>query len=77
MKRSIALAAAVCAGMLGAGTAQAQRSHIGTHAGYHFDAQGAALGGQLLMPLAPRLELYPSATVYSWTGARCGGSTWT
>lgn len=50
----------------GAGSAaQAQgRSHIGAHVGYNFDFDRALLGGQLLLPLGRRVELYPSFDYY-------------
>jgi hypothetical protein len=61
------LAVALTAGALLAGqttTAQAQRSHIGPHAGYNFDLDRALLGAQLLLPLGRLVELYPSFDYY-------------
>jgi len=42
----------------------AQRSHIGVHAGYDFDRDKAAFGGQVSLPLSRFVELYPSVEVY-------------
>ena len=42
----------------------AQRSHIGVHAGYDFDRDKAAFGGQVSLPLSRFVELYPSVDVY-------------
>jgi hypothetical protein len=47
-----------------AAPAAAQRAHIGAHAGYDFDNDHSAVGGQLSLPLNRFLELYPSLDVY-------------
>lgn len=61
-------AAILMAGLLAIGTvrpAQAQgRSHIGAHVGYNFDVQRALIGGQLLLPIGRRVEIYPSFDYY-------------
>jgi hypothetical protein len=61
-------AALLMAGMLAVGTvrpAQAQgRSHIGVHAGYNFDVEKGLIGGQLLLPIGRRVEIYPSFDYY-------------
>lgn len=56
----------VAGGLLAAvqAPAAAQRSHIGFHAGYNFDIDEALVGGQILLPIAPRVELYPSIDYY-------------
>jgi hypothetical protein len=47
-------------------------SHIGPHVSYNFDAQNLGLGAQFTMPLARRLEFYPSFDYYFV----CPGSLW-
>ena len=65
MRRSLAVAAAICfIGAMSAGAAQAQNAHIGSYAAYQFDAQDAAMGGQVTLPLVREFDLYPSATYY-------------
>ena len=59
----ISLAASVLLAA-GSATAQAQRSHIGPHAGYNFDVERALIGAQLLLPLSRSVELYPSFDYY-------------
>jgi hypothetical protein len=44
--------------------AQTGRMHIGPHLGYNFDAEAVALGGQFSVPVASRLEFYPSFDYY-------------
>jgi hypothetical protein len=61
------LAASPLVGLLFLGAtapAQAQRSHIGPHAGYNFDIERAYVGAQLLLPVGRRIELYPSFDYY-------------
>jgi len=61
------LAAPLLVGLLlgsAAVPAQAQRSHIGPHAGYNFDIERALIGAQLLLPVGRRVELYPSFDYY-------------
>ena len=42
----------------------AQRSHVGFHAAYDFDVEEALIGAQIHLPIANRLELYPSFDYY-------------
>src|SRR5262245_55679967 len=65
MHRSIAMAAAICVfGAVGTKAAQAQSTHVGSFAAYQFDAQDAAMGGQVTLPLVREFDLYPSAAYY-------------
>ncbi len=65
MFRRIAMVAAACVvGLCGAERALAQSTHIGSHAAYHFDVKEPGMGGQAVLPVMPRLELYPSAAVF-------------
>lgn len=48
----------------GALSAQTSRSHLGAHLGYNFDAEELGIGAQLGVPIARRLELYPSFDYY-------------
>jgi hypothetical protein len=53
--------------------AHAQRAHIGPHFGYNFDMDRALIGGQMLLPLSPYVEVYPSFDYYLVsTGTRFG-----
>lgn len=65
MKPGVAITLAVSV-LLAASTAtaEAQRSHIGPHAGYNFDVDRALIGAQLLLPLGRSVELYPSFDYY-------------
>lgn len=45
-------------------SASAQRAHLGVRAGYNFDYDDPSLGGHFSVPIARRLELYPSMDVY-------------
>lgn len=47
-----------------AGTAEAQRAHIGGRAGYNFDIDEALVGAQILLPLTRAVEVYPSFDYY-------------
>ena len=47
-----------------AAPAAAQRSHIGFHAAYDFDIEEALIGAQVHIPIASRVELYPSFDYY-------------
>ena len=59
------LVAAVMLLVMAGGSANAQgRSHIGPHVGYNFDVDRALVGGQLLLPVGRRVELYPSFDYY-------------
>ena len=60
--RILVLVAALALVFGRAGTAQ--RSHIGIHGGYNFDAADPLIGAQLLLPVASHLELYPSFDYY-------------
>ena len=44
--------------------AQTSRLHIGPHVGYNFDVEELVLGGQFSVPIANRLEVYPSFDYY-------------
>src|SRR5690349_24322297 len=48
--------------------AHAQRAHIGPHFGYNFDMDRASIGAQMLLPLIPYVELYPSFDYYLGNG---------
>ncbi len=62
-----AVAGALLAGLLAA-PLQAQRAHIGAHGGYNFDRDRGLAGAQMLLPIAPSIELYPSFDYYVATG---------
>jgi len=49
---------------VGVGRAEAQRSHVGPHAGYNFDLDEALIGAQAQLPLTRSVELYPSFDYY-------------
>ncbi|MGE0440131.1 MAG: hypothetical protein AB7L66_07625 [Gemmatimonadales bacterium] len=63
--RKAPLLLALAAG-LGTTAAQAQthRAHLGPRLSYNFDAEALAVGVQLGVPMARRLEFYPSFDVY-------------
>jgi len=69
--RSIALGALLL-GLVGA-PLQAQRAHIGVHGGYSFDRDRGLIGAQLLIPIAPLVELYPSFDYYLGSGGNLLG----
>jgi len=74
LTRRIALAAMVLLwGVLGGGRAEAQRSHIGPHAGYNFDFDEALIGAQAHLPLTRSVELYPSFDYYFVDGGKLLG----
>ena len=52
-----------------AGPAYAQRAHIGPHGGYNLDSNRGLAGAQMLLPIAPLVELYPSFDYYFANGA--------
>lgn len=64
-RRRALLVGALLAGA-GAGTMQAQtdRVHLGPRLAYNFDLEDFALGAQLSVPIATRLEFYPSFDYY-------------
>jgi hypothetical protein len=47
-----------------AGAAHAQRPHIGGHLLYNFDVEEFGIGAQFSIPVARRLEFYPSFDYY-------------
>jgi len=47
-----------------ASAAQAQRSHVGPRIGVNFDGDDVLIGGQFTVPIAGRLEFYPSLDIY-------------
>jgi len=48
--------------------AHAQRAHVGPHGGYNFDGNRGVAGAQILLPIAPQIELYPSFDYYFESG---------
>ena len=44
--------------------AQTRRLHLGPHLGYEFSDENVALGAQLSVPIARRVEFYPSFDYY-------------
>jgi hypothetical protein len=47
-----------------AGSAHAQRSHIGFHGGYNFDLEDGLIGAQMHIPVGRLIEFYPSFDYY-------------
>ena len=47
----------------------AQRAHVGPHGGYNLDSDHALVGAQMLLPIVPLVELYPSFDYYFASGA--------
>ena len=47
-----------------AAQAQTRRLHLGPHLGYEFNDENAVLGAQFSVPIARRLEFYPSFDYY-------------
>jgi hypothetical protein len=62
-----AAAVALLVGLL-AVPARAQRAHVGPHGGYNFDGNRGLAGAQMLFPIAPQVELYPSFDYYFENG---------
>ena len=60
------LLASVLLATAAAGTVQAQTSriHLGPRVAYNFDLEDFAIGAQLSIPIATRLEFYPSFDYY-------------
>ena len=58
---------------VGVARAEAQRSHIGPHAGYNFDFDEALIGAQAHLPLTRSVELYPSFDYYFVDGGKLLG----
>ena len=59
----------VLVALLCAAPAHAQRAHLGAHGGYNFDSDRGLAGAQMLLPIAPAVELYPSFDYYFANGA--------
>jgi hypothetical protein len=67
------LVVAVVLAVATAGTAAAQRSHLGIHGGYNLDLDEPLIGTQLHIPVGPRVEVAPSLDHYFVeTGSRLG-----
>jgi hypothetical protein len=64
--RSLFIVAALA--LLAAFPASAQRPHIGAHGGYNFDRDDMLIGAQLLLPIGPMVELYPSVDFHRTPG---------
>ena len=60
----VAIVAAVVAAPATPLDAQTDRAHLGPRLTYNFDAEVFGLGAQLGVPIARRLEFYPSFDVY-------------
>ena len=58
------LAVGGLAGLAGAATAQTINLHVGPRLSYNFDAEEFGVGAQLSVPVARRLEFYPSFDYY-------------
>lgn len=58
------LFAALVAGASGTAAAQTSRVHLGPRVAYNFDLEDFAIGAQLGVPIATRLEFYPSFDYY-------------
>lgn len=58
------LFAALVAGASGTAEAQTSRVHLGPRVAYNFDLEDFAIGAQLGVPIATRLEFYPSFDYY-------------
>ena len=63
MRRSFA-ALLLLLGAAGVSRAAAQRAHFGFHGAYNTEMNRGALGAQVQMPIASRLEFYPSFDYY-------------
>jgi hypothetical protein len=63
-RRSAVLTALLVLVASGIVRAQTDRAHIGPHVGYHFDIKEVNLGAQFSLPIAQRLEFYPSFDYY-------------
>ena len=65
--RAVAVAALAVGGLLAAATsaeAQTRRTHLGPRVSYNFDAEEFGIGAQLGIPIANRIEFYPSFDYY-------------
>jgi len=60
----LALAVMVLVAGTGGLRAQTRNMHIGPRIGYNFDVEKVALGAQFGLPIATRLEFYPSFDYY-------------
>jgi hypothetical protein len=63
VRRQVMLVGLLVAGA-GAVEAQTSRVHLGPHVAYNFDLEDFAIGAQLSIPIATRLEFYPSFDYY-------------
>jgi hypothetical protein len=62
--RTVAATAILAAVAVPTAQAQVGTSHVGPRVGYNFDAEAVTIGGQFSIPIARRLEFYPSADVH-------------
>ena len=58
------LVAALAGGIAGTAEGQTNRVHLGPRVAYNFDLEDLAIGAQLSIPIATRLEFYPSFDYY-------------
>ena len=64
LRSAVALACVATALAAATGQAQARSVHVGPRVTYNFDFEEAAIGFQLGIPLASRLDFYPSVDVF-------------
>jgi len=69
--KTAAIVAAILA--LSAGSAAAQRSHVGFHGGYNFDLEEGLIGAQMHIPVGRLIEFYPSFDYYLISGSSLVG----
>ena len=62
--RTTLVALALVAATASITRAQTHRFHIGPHAGYNFDVEEFFIGAQFSVPIAYRVEFYPSFDYY-------------
>lgn len=62
--RLVLASLALAAGWTQAAEGQTQRAHLGPRLSYNFDLEEFAIGAQLGIPIANRLEFYPSFDYY-------------
>jgi hypothetical protein len=62
--RAALFALGLVAGVAASGAAQTDRLHIGPRISFDFDAEEVGIGGQVGIPIANRLEFYPSFEYY-------------
>ena len=63
-RRSAVLTALLVLVASGIVRAQTNRAHIGPHIAYNFEVEEFAIGAQFSLPVAERLEFYPSFDYY-------------